>query len=254
MFESTPRFDVSIVIEDSGDLLITETIVQEFGDTPRHGILRFIPNRRPLRRRVRPRLPDRPRVGDRVPNTPTDVETKDENGNFSIRIGDPDTTITGRHTYEIVYRVQGAMNGFADHDELFWNAIGDQWEQPIGEMNVRVSGPADVTRVACFQGTFGSTTPCDHAQITKKGDAVFSQSNLPAFQAMSVVVALPPGHRREHGADPGRALEPRQGVQPDAAHGRRGDGAARPGGRRARGHRCGAAAGTFGSGAHRSTR
>ena len=81
------------------------------------------------------------------------------------------------------------MNGFADHDELFWNAIGDQWEQSIGEMNVRVSGPADITRVACFQGTFGSTTPCDHAQITKKGDAVFSQSNLPAFQAMSVVMA-----------------------------------------------------------------
>src|SRR4029450_6536999 len=84
------------------------------------------------------------------------------------------------------------MNGFADHDELFWNAIGDQWEQSIGEMNVRVSGPADFTRVACFQGTFGSTIPCDRAQITKSGDAVFSQSNLPAFQAMSGVVALPP--------------------------------------------------------------
>ena len=43
--ESTPRFDVNVVIEPSGDLLITETIVQEFGSTPRHGIFRFIPNR-----------------------------------------------------------------------------------------------------------------------------------------------------------------------------------------------------------------
>jgi uncharacterized membrane protein YgcG len=194
VFESTPRFDVNIVIEPSGDLLITETIVQEFGSTPRHGIFRFIPNR--LRYddefdRVYPI--ELLSVTASPPNTPTDVETKDENGNFSIRIGDPDTEITGRHTYEIVYRVQGAMNGFADHDELFWNAIGDQWEQSIGEMNVRVSGPADITRVACFQGTFGSTTPCGQAQITKKGDAVFSQSNLPAFQAMSVVTALPPG-------------------------------------------------------------
>jgi uncharacterized membrane protein YgcG len=194
VFESTPRFDVNIVIEPSGDLLITETIVQQFGSTPRHGIFRFIPNR--LRYddefdRVYPI--ELLLVNASPPNTPTDVETKDENGNFSIRIGDPDTEITGRHTYEIVYRVQGAMNGFADHDELFWNAIGDQWEQSIGEMNVRVSGPADITRVACFQGTFGSTTPCGSAQITKKGDAVFSQSNLPAFQAMSVVTALPPG-------------------------------------------------------------
>jgi uncharacterized membrane protein YgcG len=192
-FESTPRFDVNIVIEDSGDLLVTETIVQEFGATPRHGIFRYIPDR--LRYddefdRVYPiELISVNASGD----TPDDVETKEENGNFVIRIGDPDTTITGRHTYEIVYRVRGAMNGFADHDELFWNAIGDRWEQSIGEMHVRVSGPADVTRVACYRGTFGSTARCHHAEITKKGDAVFSQSNLPAFQAMSVVVALPPG-------------------------------------------------------------
>ena len=45
VFESTPRFDVNIVVEQSGDLEITETIVQEFGSTPRHGIIRFIPNR-----------------------------------------------------------------------------------------------------------------------------------------------------------------------------------------------------------------
>ena len=193
VFESTTRFDVNIVIEPSGDLLITETIVQEFGPTPRHGIFRFIPNRLRYDDEFDRVYPIELLSVTASPNTPTDVETKDENGNFSIRIGDPDTEITGRHTYEIVYRVQGAMNGFADHDELFWNAIGDQWEQSIEEMNVRVSGPADITRVACFQGTFGSTTPCGQAQITKKGDAVFSQSNLPAFQAMSVVTALPAG-------------------------------------------------------------
>jgi len=193
VFESTPRFDVNIQIEDSGELLITETIVQEFGSTPRHGIIRFIPNR--LRYddefdRVYPIDLQSVRTSA---GTPDDTETKEENGNFVIRIGDPDTTITGRHTYEITYRVQGAMNGFEDHDELFWNAIGNQWEQDIGEMDVRVTGPDDITRVACFQGVFGSTTPCDRAQITKKGDAVFQQSNLPALQALSVVVALPPG-------------------------------------------------------------
>ena len=194
VFESTPRFDVNIVIELSGDLEITETIVQEFGSTPRHGIIRFIPNR--LRYddefdRVYPI--ELVSVGASPAGTPAEVETKEENGNFVIRIGDPDTTVTGRHTYEIVYRVMGAMNGFADHDELFWNAIGDHWGQSIGEMNVRLSGPTDVTRVACYRGAFGSTTGCDHAQITKKGDAVFAQSNLPAFQATSVVVALPQG-------------------------------------------------------------
>jgi uncharacterized membrane protein YgcG len=193
VFESTPRFDVNIVIDQSGDLEITETIVQEFGSTPRHGIIRFIPDRL--------RYDD---AFDRVypidlvsvrasPGTPDDVETKQENGSFVIQIGDPDETIVGRHTYEIVYRVQGAMNGFPDHDELFWNAIGNQWEQDVGQMNVRVTGPADITRVACFQGPLGSTLPCDKSRIAKKGDAVFQQSNLLALHAMSVVVALPPG-------------------------------------------------------------
>lgn len=194
VFESTPRFDVNIVIEKSGDLEVTETIVQEFGSTPRHGIFRYIPNR--LRYddefdRVYPI--DLESVTASPAGTPDDVETKDENGNFVIRIGDPDTTITGRHTYRIVYRVQGAMNGFADHDELFWNAIGNQWEQDIGQMNVRVTGPTGITRIACYQGQFGSTAPCDKSQITKTGGAVFQQSNLPAFQALSVVIALPAG-------------------------------------------------------------
>jgi hypothetical protein len=191
--EFTPRFDVNIVIERSGDLEITETIVQEFGSTPRHGIIRFIPNRLRYDDEF-----DRVYPIDLVsvrtsPGTPDDVETSEESGNFAIRIGDPDTEITGRHTYEIVYRVQGAMNGFADHDELFWNAIGNQWEQDIGRMSVRVAGPAAITRVACYQGPFGSTVACDRSQITKKGDALFEQSNLPAFQAMSVVIALPAG-------------------------------------------------------------
>jgi uncharacterized membrane protein YgcG len=194
VFESTPQFDVSIVIERSGDLEITETIVQQFGSMRRHGILRYIPNRLPYDDEFDRAYPiDLLSVRASPPGTPDDVETTEENGNFVIRIGDPDTTITGRHTYEIVYRVRGAMNGFADHDELFWNAIGDRWEQSIADMNVRVSGATDVTRVACYRGAFGSTTRCDHAQITKKGDAVFSQSDLPAFQAMSVVVALPQG-------------------------------------------------------------
>ena len=111
VFESTPRFDVTIVIEPSGDLLITETIVQEFGSTERHGIFRNIPNRLRYDNEF-DRLPDRPHLRERVRGHPDDVETKEENGNFVIRIGDPDTTITGRHTYEIVYRVEGAMNGF----------------------------------------------------------------------------------------------------------------------------------------------
>ncbi len=190
--ESTPTFDVRIVIEPSGTLQITETIVQDFGDTPRHGIYRYIPDRLRYDDRYDRVYPIELVSVTTSPNTPDDVETSEENGSFVVRIGDPDTTIRGEHTYTIVYRVEGAMNRFADHDELYWNAISDQWEQPIGRMRVRVEGPAPIARLACFEGPFGSTFSCTRAEI-KGGDGVFVQEELGAFTAMSVVVALPPG-------------------------------------------------------------
>jgi uncharacterized membrane protein YgcG len=192
VFESTPSFNVDIEIQPSGNLLITETIVQEFGSTPRHGIFRYIPNRVRYDDRYDRVYPiDLLDVTASPPGTPDDVETKDENGNFVIRIGDPDTTVTGRHTYTITYTVRGAMNGFPDHDELYWNAIGTQWEQDIGQMRVRVEGPSAIEKIACFAGWYGSTDPCTASRI-KAGIAQFAESNLPSGNAMTVVTSLPP--------------------------------------------------------------
>jgi uncharacterized membrane protein YgcG len=192
VFEETPHYDVRVEIEPSGDLLVTETIDQQFGDTPRHGIFRYIPNRLRYDDEYDRVYPIDLISVETSPDTPDDVETSEEEGHFVIRIGDPDVEITGRHTYEITYRVEGAMNGFESHDELYWNAIGDRWEQQIREANVVVVGPAKITRVACFRGPFGSTQRCGRAEV-KKGRGVFADANLPAFNGMSVVVALPPG-------------------------------------------------------------
>jgi uncharacterized membrane protein YgcG len=192
VFEETPHYDVRIEIEPSGDLLVTETIDQQFGDTPRHGIFRYIPNRLRYDDEYDRVYPIDLISVETSTDTPDDVETSEEEGHFVIRIGDPDVEITGRHTYEITYRVEGAMNGFESHDELYWNAIGDRWEQQIREANVVVVGPAKITRVACFRGPFGSTQRCGRAEV-KKGRGVFADANLPAFNGMSVVVALPPG-------------------------------------------------------------
>jgi uncharacterized membrane protein YgcG len=192
VFEETMGYDVRIEIQPSGDLLVTETIDQQFGDTPRHGIFRYVPNRLRYDDEYDRVYPIELISVETSPDTPDDVETSEEQGNFVIRIGDPDVEITGRHTYEITYRVEGAMNGFETHDELYWNAIGDRWEQQIREANVVVVGPAKIDRVACFRGPFGSTARCGRAEV-KKGRGVFADANLPPFNGMSVVVALPPG-------------------------------------------------------------
>ncbi|HET6771623.1 MAG TPA: DUF2207 domain-containing protein, partial [Actinomycetota bacterium] len=116
------NYSVEIAVESTGDIFVTEVIDYDFGSNERHGIFRDIP--------VRFRYDDR---YDRVYpvdvlsvkgsiDTPDQFEEEREGNLLRIRIGDPDRTITGRHSYAIVYRVEGALNGFPDHNELYWNA------------------------------------------------------------------------------------------------------------------------------------
>jgi uncharacterized membrane protein YgcG len=192
VFESIKRYDVQIQIQPSGSLLVTETIDYDFGSVAKHGIFRDIPERlhyddtydRIYRIEV---------VSVKAVGAPAGYEVEHQGGGIlQIRIGDPDVTVSGEHVYTIVYRVDGAFNGFPDHDELYWNAIGADWSVPIDEASARVTGPAPVTKVACFTGPLGSTLGCAKAVI-KNGAAVFSQPTMPPYNALSVVVALPEG-------------------------------------------------------------
>jgi uncharacterized membrane protein YgcG len=185
-------YAVDLRIEAGGTLLVSERIAYDFGTERSHGILRDLP--------VRFRYDDR---YDRVypvqvlgvsgsPGTPDQYKVEDAGSTLRIRIGDPDRTITGRHDYTIAYRVEGALNGFADHDELYWNAIGTQWQVPIERAAVKVSAPAAISRIACYAGSLGSTTPCA-SSLADGRTASFAATNLSWNQGVTVVVGLPTG-------------------------------------------------------------
>jgi len=91
-----------------------------------------------------------------------------------------------------VYRIDAALNGFAEHDELYWNAIGTEWAVPIERTSVRVSTPGDITEVACFGGGSGSRLACSEA--TRAGRvAAFSKSGLSPGEGITVVVGFAKG-------------------------------------------------------------
>ncbi len=191
--ERITSYDVAIDIRDDGTLAIVETIEYDFGSNHRHGILRDIPTR--LRYddtddRIYPLAVVRVEASE---GTPANYEVESVEGGITrIRVGDADTEITGRHTYELTYTVEAALNGFRDHDELYWNAIGAEWSAPIERATVRVQAPADITQVACFQGYRGSTLPCDRA-TSSGATARFAQRDLGSFSGVTVVVGLPKG-------------------------------------------------------------
>jgi uncharacterized membrane protein YgcG len=191
-FEQIPSYEVRIEIETSGDILVTERIEYDFGPAERHGIFRDIPVRFPYDERS-DRL-YRVEVLDvsGSAGTPDDFEVDEDSGILHIRIGDPDLTITGRHTYTIRYRVAGALNGFSDHDELYWNPVGTEWEVPILRATAEVIAPVKIIHAICFSGAMGSTLECAQSQANRR-TASFSHSDLPPHSGLTVVVAFPTG-------------------------------------------------------------
>ena len=191
--ERITSYDVAIDIRDDGSLAIVETIEYDFGSTPRHGILRDIPTRLRYDDTTTASTPSTSSGCEASEGTPANYEVESVEGGITrIRVGDADTEITGRHTYELTYTVEAALNGFRDHDELYWNAIGTEWSAPIERATVRVQAPADITQVACFQGYRGSTLPCDRA-TSSGATARFAQTGLGSFSGVTVVVGLPKG-------------------------------------------------------------
>ncbi len=205
--ERITSYDAQVTIQHDGSILVTEQITYDFGTDQRHGIFRVIPVRLRYDAGYDRMYPiDVQAVRSDTPDSGYSV---DSNGSsVNIRVGNPDQTVTGAHLYTITYLVRGSLNAFADHDELYWNVVGNQWEVPIDQATVRVSAPVAVTRAACFAGPSGSTRTCQHAAITN-GEASFSQNGLGPGEGLTVVAAIPKGVA----ASPGPILRERWTLQ-----------------------------------------
>src|SRR5215212_2510013 len=91
---------VGAALQADGGAAITEVIDYDFGAYSRHGIFRDLPDL-PLTAPVRAEsatAPDAVRVMPAPSGAPDPSATR-------IRIGDPDTTVSGNHRYQVDYRL-----------------------------------------------------------------------------------------------------------------------------------------------------
>ena len=193
-FERIESFDSGVIVQRDGDLLVIERIQYDFGADERHGIIREIPVRfdyEPDNGFERLTPIEDVKV-DTTPGTPGELKVETGGRLIQLRIGDPDRTITGVHAYTLSYRVRGALNAFEDHDELFWNATGNEWTVPISAMTATVEMPGLVTQVACYAGPIGSRLPCRSAAI-EGSRARFSHGFLSSRTGATVVVGVEKG-------------------------------------------------------------
>lgn len=192
--EEIQYFTSSININQDGTFKVTEDIKYDFGDEQRHGIFRYIPTTHPQAPSVwyKTRFVDVSDVsvqldGNSVPFTVDSVRSE-----FFIKIGDPDNTVSGVHTYKISYEIAGGLfYGANDQVELYWNVTGNDWLVPINKVSAVVTAPdgAFVAQSYCYQGMVGSTESCQ-AIITASNEATFKSSSLRPGENLTVAQEL----------------------------------------------------------------
>lgn len=191
--EIIESFDVEMFVHADSTFTVTEHITYTF-DTERHGIERTIPlvllhestawfKERYQDIEVHEVLLDTYAVPHEVNDTGDAV---------AFRIGDPEKTLTGTHTYSITYTVSGGITydrfGGAD---LYWNATGHEWGVPMRSVSVRVAGDDGVLvrGRSCYQGAIGASGSCD--PVTEEGSTViFRARELMPYEGVTVAQAV----------------------------------------------------------------
>lgn len=189
---SITNFDSRIQIERSGMLDVSETIQADFGSS-QHGIYRDIPMVYSYNQQSNRVYRVRVTSVTNAAGQPWPYTAGRQGAYFQVKIGDPNRTVTGLQTYRLSYEVDGALNAFNDHDELYWNVNGGNWQVAMNRVAATLSLPANgVTAAACYQGAAGATATCRYA-ATDNGGSYETTQPLAAGEQLTVVLGFKKG-------------------------------------------------------------
>jgi len=191
------RFDVLIRVDADGSITVTETIHPRFTGKW-NGIYRTIP--------VEYRTPqgfNKTLFLDLTSVTGGEggalkYESSRERHYRKFKIWVPGAEDAAR-TVKITYRVPNALLYFEDHDELYWNITGDEWEVPIEQAGAVVQLPTGTTgiRTLVFTGAYGSRE--SEADVEAKDNEVYFRMRRPLSfrEGLTAVIGWDKGFVKE---------------------------------------------------------
>ena len=188
------KYDINIIVNENNTFDITETITAYF-NVSKHGISRAIP----LKNKIT-RLDGTTSANHtQVTNVSVDNEYKAsrKNGNYKLKIGSADRTLTGEQTYVIKYTYNLGKDPVKDYDELYYNIIGNEWDTVIGNITFTITMPKefDSSKLGFSSGTKGST---DNSKVNYNvsGNKITGSYNgiLKVNEALTVRCELPEGY------------------------------------------------------------
>ena len=184
--------DATIDVDESGTIRVEEVIRPRFTGSW-NGIFRTIPvqYRTPQGLNYTLRL-DVDAITDDEGRA-LKYESSRERHYRKLKIWVPGATDTTK-TVKIRYHVTNALRFFDEHDELYWNVTGDEWEVPIESASalVRLPGGVSGVRATAFGGAYGSTQQSD-VTIADDGVRVATTEGLGMREGLTLVVGWNPG-------------------------------------------------------------
>lgn len=198
VYEHIENFHVEATLGEDRLLTIREEITYDFGSLERHGIFRVIPERYDrdgAKYRYRYDI-----VETLLDGEPVQKQVTRQGDSIRIRLGDPDKTITGVHTYSITYTTDRAINDFPEDGvrELYWNVTGNDWQIPIQKASFTLNGPGSASDLVCYTGPYSSVAQeCDImaegsvVSVSTKDNSIADIPHLPPLQGLTVAVRYP---------------------------------------------------------------
>jgi uncharacterized protein (TIGR04222 family) len=196
-------FDSDVRVFADGRIEVTETItVRAEGRQIRRGIYRDFPVDYEDRLGNRFSVSLRP-LGVLRNGRSEPYHTVRSGRDVRIYFGSKDRFIEhGEHTYVFRYRAERMLGFFDQHDELYWNATGNNWVFPIDKaaatVRLEFAAPRDALIVGGYTGRYGSNAQDYGRFLDDDGSVRFEANNtLPPSHGLTVVVGWPKGYVTE---------------------------------------------------------
>ncbi len=190
-------YNVDINVSNNNSYDIKETIVAYF-NKEKHGIIRNIPTRNTVTRTDGSTNTNRAKITNVNVNEKYSLSTGVDE--VKLKIGDADTVLTGRHTYQISYTYNIGNDKLKDADEFYLNLIGNQWDTNINKLTFKITMPKDfdTNKIGFSVGKYGTSgiPKGGYFNYSVKNNVITGTYNktLPPNNGFTVRITLPDGY------------------------------------------------------------
>jgi uncharacterized membrane protein YgcG len=193
------KFNAEIIVEPDSSLGVTETIEANFIGAW-HGLYRTIPVEYVTPQGFNYSLFVKLESAKDDLGRTLKVETSRQGHYLKWKIYVDDATDVVR-TITLDYRVKNGLKFFEDHDELYWNVTGDEWDVPVEDASAHISLPQGVTGIRATDYTGARGSRAQNAEITTNETSVDVSMLRPLgfHEGLTVVVGWDKGAVSEPG-------------------------------------------------------